>query len=330
MSAAVELNRRFEDERQREYLGVYKPVNKILPLVSVSVATYQHINYIKRCVEGILMQKTSFPIEIIIGDDGSEDGTTEICKDYARQYPNLIRLFIRDRKTSQYYENGKFICRFNGVWCRMSCRGKYIAWCEGDDYWTDPLKLQEQVDFLERNTKYVVCHHSFSIQDENGNEVSSYYPPNNFDFTPKQLASGAFMKTNTLLFRNVELNYPTKALMIANGDTYLIAQLAKYGYAKYLPDILPSVYTIHKGGIWSPLDNNKKLYKQIETFEVIKENIPYRLKREVNKTLFNLYFIRFNTERNSRSKFKNVLDLLMLFKKYPFLLIQEVLNKALK
>ena len=86
---------------QEEYLGDNKPVNESFPLVSVTVTTYQHVNYIRDCLNGILMQKTDFPYEIILGEDGSSDGTQEICKEYAVRYPDKIRLFIRDRRISQ-------------------------------------------------------------------------------------------------------------------------------------------------------------------------------------------------------------------------------------
>lgn len=154
--ASIALEERFL--LQKEYLGDNKLVNQVFPLVSVTVATYQHVNYIRQCLEGILMQKTNFPYEIIVGEDGSVDGTQDICKEYAEKYPDRIRLFIRDRNLSQFVaENGK-VTRFNGIWNRMSARGKYIAWCEGDDYWIDPLKLQKQVDFLEKHPEYGLCY----------------------------------------------------------------------------------------------------------------------------------------------------------------------------
>ena len=142
-----------------EYLGREKEVNKIEPLVSVCTATYQHAEYIEECIEGILIQKTDFPFEIIIGEDESDDGTREICKNYAEKYPDKIRLFLRDRKSSCIFnDQGNRINGFNGKWTRKSARGKYIALCEGDDYWTDPLKLQKQVDFLEENSEYGLVH----------------------------------------------------------------------------------------------------------------------------------------------------------------------------
>lgn len=112
------------------------------PLVSVCMITYNHEKYIKDAIEGILMQKTSFPIELIIGEDCSTENTRKIVEDYAEKYPNLI--------FAQYSEkNLDMMNNFFNV--LQAVRSKYIALCEGDDYWTDPLKLQKQVDFLANN-----------------------------------------------------------------------------------------------------------------------------------------------------------------------------------
>lgn len=143
---------------QKEYLGENKPVNNITPLVSVTVATYQHVNYIKKCLDGILMQETDFPYEIVLGEDGSTDGTQEICKKYAEKYPDKIRLFIRNRELSQFVNSDGKIIRFNGIWNRMSSRGKFLAWCEGDDYWVCPLKLQKQFNILNNNDEIGLCY----------------------------------------------------------------------------------------------------------------------------------------------------------------------------
>ena len=115
MSVQEECLARFVKET--EYLGTDKPVNKIDPVVSIVVATYQHAPFIRQCLEGILMQQTDFPFEIIIGEDESTGATREICVEYAEKYPEKIRLFLRNRKTSQYYnDQGVFVWRFNGIW----------------------------------------------------------------------------------------------------------------------------------------------------------------------------------------------------------------------
>ena len=126
-------------------------------MVSVCVQTYQQVNYIKACLDGILIQKTKFPFEIILGEDESNDGTREICVEYAEKYPDKIRLFLRSRK-DVIYIGGQPTGRYNMIENIKASKGKFIALCEGDDYWTDPYKLQKQVDFLEAHTDYGLVH----------------------------------------------------------------------------------------------------------------------------------------------------------------------------
>lgn len=116
------------------------------PLVSICCITYNHASYIRQCIEGFLMQKTNFSYEIIINDDCSTDGTTEIIQEYVDKYPNLIIPIYHDENEYQKGIRGMFI---NYVFPKA--RGKYLALCEGDDYWIDPLKLQKQILFLENN-----------------------------------------------------------------------------------------------------------------------------------------------------------------------------------
>ena len=176
MDIEREIERRYR--LQVEYLGSDKPVNKVEPLVTVRTSTYQHVDYIEDCIKGVLVQKTTFPFEFIIGEDGSTDGTRTICEEYARNYPDKIRLFNRDRKLTQLYDKkGNFIKRLNGHFTIRSSRGKYMAICEGDDYWTDPYKLQKQVDFLEKNQDYGLVFGNFHCVDSNGTitECSDYF-----------------------------------------------------------------------------------------------------------------------------------------------------------
>src|SRR5690606_4409195 len=113
------------------------------PVVSVCVQTYQHAPYIRECLDSILMQKTDFPFEILLGEDESSDGTREICIEYAEKFPDKIKLFLHRRENNIQifgYPTG----RFNFLTNLYSSNGKYIAICEGDDYWTDSDKLQKQ------------------------------------------------------------------------------------------------------------------------------------------------------------------------------------------
>ena len=135
-----EIGKRVNDSYELENSVLKGSLTK--PLVTVRTSTYQHGPYIKQCIEGVLMQKTNFAFEFIIGEDFSTDGTREIVFEYAKKYPDIIRVFTAD------YNVGS---KANGRRCINAARGKYMALCEGDDYWIDPLKLQKQVDFLEKN-----------------------------------------------------------------------------------------------------------------------------------------------------------------------------------
>src|SRR5690606_34031006 len=124
----------------------------VQPIVSVIVATYNHENYIKQCLDGILMQQTTFDFEIILKEDCSTDNTREIVKQYQKKFPNKIRLWLTNENL---YSKKIKLSGYNYT------DSKYIALCEGDDYWTDPLKLQKQVEFLENNLDYVICSHGY-------------------------------------------------------------------------------------------------------------------------------------------------------------------------
>ena len=137
------------------------------PVVSVCVQTYRHVNYIKSCLNGILMQKTSYPFEILLGEDASDDGTRDICLDYARRYPDKIRLFLHHRENNIKID-GRPSDHFNALYNLYSSRGKYTAKCEGDDYWTDPFKLQKQVDFLEEHPEFGMVSTDVFVIDEKG------------------------------------------------------------------------------------------------------------------------------------------------------------------
>ncbi|WP_418696786.1 glycosyltransferase [Bacteroides sp.] len=143
-----------QEEIEKRVADSYELPNEVLkevpdPIISIRTSTYNHAPYIRQCIEGVLMQKTSFPFEYIIGEDFSTDETREIVFEYARKYPNIIRVVTAD------YNVGS---KANGQRCIKRCRGKYMAICEGDDYWTDPLKLQKQVDFLESHEDYGLVH----------------------------------------------------------------------------------------------------------------------------------------------------------------------------
>ncbi len=192
------------------------------PLVSVCVQTYQHVNFIKDCLEGILMQKTTFDYEILLGEDESTDGTREICLEYAEKYPVKIRLFLH-RRENVIKINGNPTGRFNLFYNFSKAFGKYIALCEGDDYWTDPYKLQKQVDFLEANSDYgLVCSNYHSIIKSN--EIINDYLTVKYEYgVETDIAMNDYIlkrfqiRTLTVIFKNDFFN---KFLVEIPNDIY--------------------------------------------------------------------------------------------------------------
>jgi len=139
------------------------------PMVSIITLAYQHENFISNSLDGMLMQQTDFDFEILIGEDESSDKTREICIEYTKKRPDKIRLFLHSRENNvEVY--GKPTAYFNFQYLIYEAKGKYLAICEGDDFWTDPLKLQKQVDFLENNQDYGLIYSDINIVDEFGND----------------------------------------------------------------------------------------------------------------------------------------------------------------
>jgi len=135
------------------------------PLVSICCLAYNHEPYIRQCLDGFLMQRTMFSIEVLIHDDASTDRTSEIIREYEVKYPDIIKPIYQ--KENQYSKG----IGVTHVFQFPRAKGKYIAMCEGDDYWIDPLKLQKQVDFLEDNPDYGLVHTDFYYVDIYNNEI---------------------------------------------------------------------------------------------------------------------------------------------------------------
>lgn len=142
------------------------------PLVSICCVTYNHEKYIADAIESFLMQKTDFPIEIIIHDDASTDGTADIIRAYQKKYPNIIRSILQEE--NQYWRDDISITA-DIIW--PAARGKYIATCEGDDFWTEPFKLQKQIDFLESHEDYGMCFHAVREVKPDKHPVGKYHGP---------------------------------------------------------------------------------------------------------------------------------------------------------
>ena len=182
--------------------------------VSVICISYNHEKYIRDTLNGIFIQKTNFRYEVIVHDDASTDGTAAIIMEYAAQYPDTIIPICQTK--NQYSQGIPFLFEY----ILPKVNGKYIAYCEGDDYWTDPLKLQRQYDFLEKNPKYVACGHNvILVEDDNrfmtkdsplySKYFETYTDMIDHDYTLEELGRQAmYGQTCTRMYRNFWNNLP--------------------------------------------------------------------------------------------------------------------------
>lgn len=260
------------------------------PLVSVVIVTYNHEKYIAEAIEGALMQKINCPYEILIGEDDSSDGTREICKGYAKEYPEKIRLFLNDRQ-NVIYINGRSTGRWNFINLLKKSKGKYVALCEGDDYWTDPLKLQKQTDFLEANTEFTICSHNVLLKYEDQGKLVRQAEVNRKEIITIEdvIGEGSQGATCSLVFRNkVFGEFPDWFYKSRNGDVPLQILCTSKGKMKCFKEIM-GVYRKHNAG-YSVIEPDSQA--QIDRFEThvctqeaINKYFNYRYDKLIRKHL---------------------------------------------
>lgn len=239
------------------------------PLVSICCMAYNHASYIRQCLDGFMMQKTNFLFEVLIHDDASTDGTQEIIREYADRYPELINPIYQIE--NQY---SKGISPLRQILFPMA-KGKYIALCEGDDYWIDPLKLQKQVDFLESHNELTFCVHRYKRFFVISNIVED-------DLHPGLFLGKEFLVIDNNLFKRYWLTQPLTALIRRDLYAYIVDESRSYRFFRDINtfyfllkkgnggcmNFYGGVYNIHGNGVQSGLNVLGKLNAN---FNVIKE-----------------------------------------------------------
>lgn len=233
------------------------------PLVSICMITYNHEDYIRDAIEGVLMQKTDFPIELIIGEDCSTDNTRKIVNEYEAKYPEII--------VAQYPETNRGMMN-NFIAVLETARGKYIALCEGDDYWTDPYKLQKQVNFLKSNKEYIFCYHKVEVIGDD----RKYYIGKNKDsairFSESIISKGGatlslvikkgeYLKSYYQLISKLNLNI---------ADWPLEVILSSYGKGYYLSELM-GCYRVHDNGATQGLSLRVYFNDRVTFLELFQE-----------------------------------------------------------
>lgn len=218
------------------------------PLVSVCMITYNHEKYIAEAIEGVLMQAVDFPVEFIIADDCSTDKTPELISKTLEKNNDSISI-----KSFRHESNKGLMGNF--LWILEECKGKYVAFCEGDDIWGDPDKLKKQVHFLENHQNYVATFHQAEIINESGEKIGRRLFPFTEDtsFSTEKILRGQLVPLFTAMFVNQKVLSAHKddVLDLKTGDILLFSLLSQYGEICYLNSILPSFYRIHQNGVWS-------------------------------------------------------------------------------
>lgn len=229
-------------------------------MVTVRCVTYNHEAYIRRCLDGFVMQKTGFRFEAIVHDDASTDGTAAIIREYARKYPEIIKPIYETE--NQYSKHDGSLRRIMDA----NTHGKYVAFCEGDDYWTDPYKLQKQVDFLETHPEFVMCSHRFNqyIQETGVMVTDDDADFHGAEYDLENLICGRwYTQTLTVMYRRDALDREQYDKYSKTLDITLFYTLLRNGKGYCLPDVM-AVYRVHSGGVWSEVSMDRRRLIEFE------------------------------------------------------------------
>ncbi|MEI6853272.1 MAG: glycosyltransferase [Bacteroidota bacterium] len=213
------------------------------PILSICMITYNHEQFILKAMEGILMQETDFEYEFIISNDHSTDKTHEIIQDFLKTQPKVANIhYFHHELNLGMMENFMFALK--------KCQGKYIALCEGDDYWIDTLKLQRQVDFLEKNPEYSMCFHNSEVININGIKVEKLFCNYNTSvFYGEDLLKRWLMPTASVVYRNIEdIDFPVYFNNSTHGDLALFLYAVQNKKIKYIDSVM-SVYRLNSNSV---------------------------------------------------------------------------------
>jgi len=230
-------------------------------MVSVCMIAYNHESYIKQAIEGVLIQKTNFKYELIIGEDCSLDNTKNICQELS-QTNSIIKLLPSTRNLGPMH---------NALRTLRACSGKYIAICEGDDYWTDPLKLQKQIDFLEAHGDYAgSAHQAMIVIDNRENGLFRQNVPN--DISIDNLIAGRLFHTASVVFRRPVLELLNNIPLVLSLDRLLNLCISFLGKIHFSDDCM-CVYRKHNAGLSSTV-TIKQMQLDLNSIPYLKKIYP--------------------------------------------------------
>ena len=302
--------------------------------VSVCMITYNHDLYITQAIEGVLKQKTSFKIELIIGEDFSTDNTREVCLTFQKKYPDIIKLLLPDKNRGM---------QRNLIETMNAGQGKYLAFCEGDDYWTDSNKLQKQVDFLETHSEYGLCAHNTLIQDdfykERNNILFSNFEFNAFrgkyknDYTIEDTFLGNIFHFSSVVVRNKKIEIPSFAYNVPMFDQVLYPLWGQLGKIYVLDDVM-SVYRNNLTSFTNTDDRFLNSVKLLENLIFVYFNLNVYFQGAYKSIIYpimsRLYILSFFANKRSSRKKKALRSLFLAFRYNFKIAFVELIQKIKK
>lgn len=297
-------------------------------MVTIRCIAYNHGPYIRQCLEGFVMQKTNFRFEAIVHDDASTDSTATIIREYAEKYPNIIKpIFETENQYSKY--DGSL----QRIMDHACMHGKYVALCEGDDYWIDPYKLQKQVDFLESHPEYIYSCHRYNILDMQTHEyklASNIYfdkHPSDSNFTfgiDYPFLTEWITKTLTCLYRNNIVNFPYSTFKYFR-DVHRVYFILKHGKG-VCHSFVGGVYRISPVGVFS-------MHSNIE-----KANLAYKIHEELYEKTHDKIFKKLMLDDFARKIYfsrrfiwpHNFLELKCYFIYLPLLTLRKCYRRCIR
>ena len=250
---------------------------QVKPLVSVCVIAYQLERYIGEAIESIMMQQTTFPVQLVIGEDLSKDRTREICEQYAVKYGERIKLLPSDKHYGVQYNYFRTL---------KECSGKYVAMCDGDDFWTDPYKLQKHVDFLEQNSGCALTFHPVNILNESNGSLNKEVESHEIIMYDWKELFHLFIPTPSVVFRNCIESFPKEFFVENFPDIFLFGIISCYGGAADL-GFVGATYRKHSIGLYSGLKKIQQFRKIILTRRLMHDSSFFNSeqKKEIKKEI---------------------------------------------
>ncbi len=284
-------------------------------MVSINCNTYNHEPYIRQCLDGFVMQKTNFKYEVLVHDDASTDGTADIIREYEEKYPDIIKPIYQ---VENQYSKG---VKISYAYQYPRAKGKYIAFCEGDDYWTDPLKLQKQYEAMEAHPEIDMCAHTVQVINSSDSAKTYAVAPEKEDTViPVErviAGGGAFVMTNSLFFRKSILDNTPRFRNFLVIDYTMQIHGSLRGGMLYLKDNMSVYRSLVSGGWTVRFQSNRavreKYYRDRQTMlRILDEDTNMKYHDVIENKILTNEFQQYLEENNCKElfnpKFKSIMD----------------------